>query len=340
MARIDPECRTQVFRSLNTFSPFVRVPDWVIQASLGDIPESKLLEVFILPLQDGDGGNGKRFSAHQLCINAEKEGRIHPGSTVLLPGSGNTGVNIAYGKDAYGLEKVIAIIDPISVPESKVAQLIMAGAKIAYPREKQTTLELAQELEDRGLGVFMNQYKEKGGPEGQLRTMNYIISEMESMDEDLSFFACAAGSTAMLCAAGERLPDAFPNVHIIGGIYEKKEEPVPGARTLEAIKRDISFDWRKVVDPLGLLACDQFSAFNTNRILNSATRRLFGPTCGLALEAGVRRFRYFAERKELEQFINPHGKYPMVVTSMDMSLGYPQEYMKVLPLMEEALFRE
>jgi len=339
MARIDPECRTQVLRSLNTFSPFFRVPDWVVQTSLGDIPESKLLEVFILPLQDGDGGNGKRFSAHQLCLNAEKDGRIGPGSTILLPGSGNTGVNIAYGKDAYGAEKVIAIIDSISVPESKVAQLIMAGASIAYPRPGQTTLECAQELEDQGFGVFINQYKERGAPEGQLRTMNYIIREMESMGKGLSFFTCAAGSTAMLCAAGERLPDAFPNIHIVGGVYEKKDEPVPGARTREAIVRDISFDWPKVVGPLGLLVCDQFSAFGMNRTLITATRRLVGPTCGLAIESGLRRFRYFSEQGELEQHITSHGTYVMVGISMDMSLGYPDEYMKVLKLKDEALFR-
>jgi len=339
MACIDQDIRTQMLRSLSDFSPLVPVPHWVIEASLGDIPESKDIRLFILSLHDRDGGNGKRFSAHQLCLDAEREGRIYPGATVIVPGSGNTGANIAYKRAAYGIESVIAIIDQSTVPMSKVAQLIMAGAQIAYPRPGQTTLDAARELEAMGVGTFINQYAEKGARDGQIRTMNYIIQEMEIMGQPLSFFLAAAGSTAMLCAAGERLPDAFPNIQIVGSVYREKNEPVPGARTLAAIERDISFDWRSAVGPLGLVPCDQRPSFAMSKTLLEATTRLVGPTCGLNVLGGFHRFRYHAERGELEQYRNPHGLFTMVAISMDMLMGYLGQYMDILNLEQKALFQ-
>jgi len=124
----------------------------------------------------------------------------------------------------------------------------------------------------------------------------------------------------------------------VGSTYKNKEEPVPGARTIAAIERDISFDWRKVVGPRGLAVCDQLPAFQTSRRLAAATKRLFGPTCALGILGGFQTFASLSASGEVERYIGPDGDFIMIGISMDMTLGYLGEYMDVLKLEREALF--
>ena len=64
------------------------------------------------------------------------------------------------------------------------------------------------------------------------------------------------------------------------------------------------------------------------------TSRVFGPTCGMAVDAVIQRFSALVEKDELEKYVhrNRHGKYTVVVPSMDMSIVYPDEYAKALGL--------
>ncbi|HUC01345.1 MAG TPA: PLP-dependent lyase/thiolase [Candidatus Paceibacterota bacterium] len=330
MGLIDFELRRKVLTSINHFAPLVKLPE-SIKDSVADLRGSERLEIYVLPLHEGEGGNGKRFPAVQLCLDAEKEGRIYPGVVAIVPGSGNTAVNFAYSKDAFGIKKVIAVMNS-SVPDGKKAQLLVPGAEIEYPRPGQTTLERAAELEREGVGVFINQYKERGSIKGQNRTMYHLINEMESMDEVPSFFSAAMGTTSMICAAYETLKNAFPKLHIIGGACKDKDNPVPGVRTVTDVERDISFDWKSVIGAHGPVLCSSYDSFAMSRKMILAVRRLFGPSCGTAVQAGLQRFRSLSESGELEEYTNPHGKYILIAPSIDMSLTYGDEYMKVLKL--------
>jgi|GEM_PF-2113301 cysteine synthase len=333
MAHIDQEYRREFYESLKDIPPLVRLPDSMM-GSIADLPEAKLLEVYTVWLHHQDRSNGKRFSVAQLMLDAEKAGRIYPGATAIMASSGNAVVNLGYNSDAWGLERVIAVVNK-SISEGKKSQFLIAGCYIAYPREGQTPIERAIELEKAGVGRFINQYLEVGAILGQKKgPMEHIIREMGRMGKTLSFASIAAGTCATICAA-ELLKEVYPWMQIIGVGCEDKI--VPGARTLADIERDITFGWRKAIgEENDLVLCDQYSAFARSAENVEKKGGLFGPTWGLALEGFFRRFRHLSERRELERFINLQGKYVAVIPSMDMPIVYP-EYNVILGLEKKVL---
>jgi cysteine synthase len=333
MAKIDQKCLDELRVSLRNIPPLVLAPD-SIKRSVADLREAKQLEIHVLWLHHLDKSNGKRFSVAELLFAAQAAGRIEPGSILIMAGSGNAVLNAAYSARAVGADGVIAVVSK-TIPEGKKTQFLMAGCKLAYPRDGQTPIERAAELQAMGYGVFINQYEEPAAIDGQKKgPMSHVIREMARMKKSLSFFSAAAGTCATICAA-ELLKEAYPWMQIIGVGCEDKI--VPGARTLADIQRDIKFDWRKAIgEGNELVLCDQASAFARSRDFVLSEGLLFGPTCGLAVEGLLRRFRALSESKELERYINPDGKYVAVVPSMDMSIVY-EEYNAILGLEKQAL---
>ena len=251
MRLVDHEERRLARYSARHFGNLVRLPDFLLDALTAGFSKKIPLEIYVLPLHERGGGNGKAGPATELCFNAEKQGRIYPGVTVIMPSSGNTVLNVIYRRRAWGIAKVVPVLKR-SVPLGKKIQLLVPGGddvRIEYPREGQSTIERAIELEEEGVGAFVNQYAERASIIGQFPVMDHIICEMESRDEDLCVFGSALGTTSMTCAAYERLNDAFPGMHIIGGVCA--DGPVPGARTLVEVEQDIKFDWKTAVGPLG-----------------------------------------------------------------------------------------
>jgi cysteine synthase len=334
MGFIDHEERRIARYSARHFGNLVKLPDSLLEVITAGLSKKIPLEYYILPLHEREGGNGKGGPATELCFSAEKQGRIYPGVTVIVPSSGNTVLNVIYRRRAWGIAKVVPVLKR-TVPLGKQVQLLVPGGDdvhIEYPREGQTTIERAIELEREGIGVFLNQYGDPASIIGQFPVMDHIINEMESRDEDLCAFGSALGTTSMTCAAFERLNDAFPGTHIIGGAC--MDGSVPGARTVAELEEGIEFDWKTALGPLGPVLCGQYASFATSRKMVEMTSRVFGPSCGMAVVASTQRFQSLFESGELEKYVhlNRHGKYTVVMPSMDTSLVYADEYAKVLGL--------
>ncbi len=267
--------------------------------------------------------------AFQLLLDAEKEGILTPETTLLVPSSGNTLVNIAYFKPAFHFKKVVGILEK-NVSSGKKAQALLPGAGIEYPaKEGQSTIERAYELQEEGGGVVLDQYKRKGSVTGHRYTMNSIARDMKERKEPPSFL-CAAAGTCSTLVAGEYLKENFPKLQVIGVGCSSEEEKVPGARPLSTIERDITFPWRKAVAPFDLVLCDKHSSFARSRDFIRQTRKPVGPSSGLAVEGFLRKFRELYENRELEQFANSNGKYVVVFVFMDAFPAYGPDYIKVL----------
>jgi cysteine synthase len=328
MGKVDTEWRKEIVYGLDNLPSVILLPE-SLKVSIADLPEASRLDMYQLPLYGINGRNGKAPPVYQLYEDAEWAGRIFPGRRVYFPSSGGAGLMGVYFKDAFGLDEVVIIVDK-TTPPGKQAQIIVPGGRIDYPSDGQTTLERAAQLETEGGGTFINQYRERGSIVGHKRTMNHISIQMRRRGVDLSFFCAAAGTCSTLCAGYEFLKDDFPNIQIVGVGCEGDQ--TPGARTLANIERDVRFAWKEAVAPYGLVFCDKTSAFAMSRKIIQRTRKPAGPTCGLAVDGFLKRFRYLSEHGELEQFANRQGRFPVVIAFMDASPAYGDEYMKTLNL--------
>lgn len=322
---VDQERRRQIEYSFNHLPSLVRMPESV-KEPIADLPEAEALDVYLLPLHQTDGATGKAMPAYSLLKKAEGEGRVYPGCTIAIPSSGNTALSIGWDMSAFGIAKTIAIMNA-DTPDGKIAQLGFPGVTVEFPRPKQTTLERAIELERETSAVYIRQYEDWASVEGHKPTARHIIAEMQDRGKKLSFISVAMGTCSLLQAMHDYLMDDFPNLHVIGIANEGAH--TPGARTLEAIKRDIKFPWEDVVKPYGPVLCDNMSAFKRSLWLMRKIGRPVGPTTGLSAEGLFRRFRYLSEHRELEQYA-VDGKYVAIIISMDAAPSYGPEYAAVL----------
>jgi cysteine synthase len=220
-----------------------------------------------------------------------------------------------------------------SVPIDKQAQFFLAGAEIEYLKDGQTTIERAYELQKEHGGLVIDQYKHPGSVHGHKWTMDHIAREMKSkkIRKDPTFFCAGAGTCSTLVAGYEYLKrNHFPRLQVVG-VAVSADEQVPGCRTLKAIERDITFDWKKAITPYDLVFCGRKAAFQRSADLIKEGIPA-GPSSGLVIEGFLQRFRELYDRGELAHYMNKKHEYVVVVMFMDGSQVYMPEYRQVLGL--------
>ncbi len=284
----------------------------------------------MLPLFGMQALNGKGIPAFKILLEEWKVGRLKPGMTVYVPSSGNTVLNVAYYASAFAIGKVVAVIDA-SVPIGKQVQLRLPGAIIEHPREGQTTIEGAYELQKENGGLVIDQYKHGGSVRGHQWTMNHIALQMRNViKQNPSFLFAGGGTCSTLVAAEQYLKQQhFKRLQVIGVACSSKEEQVPGCRTLETIERDVTFDWKKAIAPDDFVFGDKKPAFEMSRALIKEGIPA-GPSFGLALEGFLRRFRELYDRGVLSNYLNNKNRYAAIGIAMDASPAYGPEYLDVL----------
>src|SRR5215470_7277937 len=93
------------------------------------------------------GGSVKDRAALGMILDAEKTGRLHPGSTIIEPTAGNTGIGLALVGIAKGYRVVVCVPRGFAVEKMKLIEVL--GAEIEYvPKESgmKGAIERCQEL--------------------------------------------------------------------------------------------------------------------------------------------------------------------------------------------------
>jgi len=105
------------------------------------------MEVWIKLERSNPGGSIKDRIALAMIENAERSGTLKPGSTIIEPTSGNTGIGLAMVAAAKGYKLILTMPESMSVERRKIAA--MMGAQIVLtPKEggMRGSIERAKEL--------------------------------------------------------------------------------------------------------------------------------------------------------------------------------------------------
>ncbi|WP_173918425.1 cysteine synthase A [Halobacillus sp. Marseille-Q1614] len=192
---------------------------------IGDTPLVKLNRVspkggadIYLKLESfNPSGSVKDRAAYNMMVQAEKDGLLKEGSTIIEPTSGNTGIGIAMNAAARGYKAILVM--PDTMTQERINLLKAFGAKIVLtPGDEKMpgAIEKAKELVEKTENAFMPmQFENYANPDAHRHTTAAeIIEAMDELGKPLSAFVSTAGTGGTITGTGEELKKHFNGLSI------------------------------------------------------------------------------------------------------------------------------
>src|SRR5438552_5952366 len=228
-------------------------------------------------------GSIKDRIALKMVQEAEASGKLKPGSILLEPTSGNTGIALAMIARVKGY-KFVAVM-PDNVTRERRQMLELYGAKIVFSDGRQGSngaVRLAQKLaqEDERY-VMLYQYGNSANPGAHYDgTALEIIKDLP----DLDVFVAGLGTGGTLTGNARRLKEYNPAIKVVAA-EPLQGEGVQGLRSLEDGFVPPVLDL-SLLDAKILVA--SVDAIRRTRQLKDQEGIFAGPSCGAVLHAALR----------------------------------------------------
>lgn len=152
----------------------------------------------------------KDRAAFNLIAQAEKDGLLKPGSTIIEPTSGNTGIGLAMNAAAKGYRAILVMPDNmtkerINILKAYGAEVVLTPAAERMPGAIRKAVELSREIPD---SFIPQQFENKANPDIHRRTTALEI--LEQMEGRLDAFVATAGTGGTITGTGEALRESIP----------------------------------------------------------------------------------------------------------------------------------
>lgn len=194
----------------------------------------------MMPLRSFESGEGARIFGKLEMLNpgfslkdrialamieqAEQDGRLKPGGTLIEPTSGNTGISLAWISAVKGYHLILTMPERLS--QERLRILTTLGAEVVLTPWQQGmngALKKAQELlEEREGAVLLQQFRNPANPETHYNTTGPEI--WSDMGGDLDVFIAGAGTGGTLHGIGRYLKEQNPDIQIWA--VEPSDSPV------------------------------------------------------------------------------------------------------------------
>ena len=169
-------------------------------------------------------GSVKDRVAKMMLDDAEVAGILKPGSTIIEPTSGNTGIGLASIAAARGYKIIIVMPDTMSVERRQLmkaygAELVLTPGAQGMSGAIAKAEELAREIP----GSFIpSQFTNPSNPKAHLLTTGPEI--WEDTDGDVDFFVCGVGTGGTITGVGRYLKSKNADIRVIA--VEPASSPV------------------------------------------------------------------------------------------------------------------
>jgi S-sulfo-L-cysteine synthase (O-acetyl-L-serine-dependent) len=231
------------------------------------------------------GGSVKDRPALQMILDAEADGRLAPGMSLIDSTSGNTGVALALYGAARGYR--VTLVMPENVSSARKNMLCAFGAEIVYsdPMDGsdgaiRLVRKMVSEAPDRYF--YTNQYANPSNPRAHyLHTAEEII---RVVGRRLTHFVAGVGTSGTVMGNGRRMREYDAKIQIIGVEPDDEFHGLEGLKYIEAsIVPDI-YD-RSVLHRTIFMDTDR--GWNVSEMLADREGLLVGHSAGAAVAAAM-----------------------------------------------------
>lgn len=235
-------------------------------------------------------GSVKDRAALQMITEAEENGTLKPGSAIIEPTSGNTGIGLASIAASRGYRAIFVMPETMSIERRKLlkgygAEIVLTegakGMKGAIAKAK----ELEREIEN---AVILGQFVNTANPRAHEKTTGPEIWKDTQGQVDL--FVAGVGTGGTITGTGAYLKSVNPSIEIVA--VEPASSAVlsgenPGPHGLQGIGAGF------VPDVLNTSVYDRISkvkeqeAYKASRLLAEKEGVLVGISSGAALSVAL-----------------------------------------------------
>ena len=160
-------------------------------------------------------GSAKDRVGLNMIRNAEARGILKPGSVIIEPTSGNTGIGLAAVAAARGYRAVIVMPDSMSLERRKLmtaygAELVLTDGALGM----NGAIEKAEALQKEIPGSFVaGQFTNPANPDAHYKTTGPEI--WDDTDGNVDIFVATAGTGGTVTGTGRYLRERNPKIRVV-----------------------------------------------------------------------------------------------------------------------------
>jgi len=197
------------------------------------------------------GGSVKDRIGVEMIEDAEREGRLRPGGTIVEATSGNTGMGLAIAAAVKGYKCIFTMPDKMSIEKIRVlrafgAEVIITPTAVPHDSPESYTEVAKRIVRETPNAILANQYYNSRNPEAHYRTTGPEIWQQTGGQIDC--FVCGIGTGGTISGTARYLKEQNPEVRIVGVdpkgsvlreyFYTKKFSPEFKTYKVEGIGQD------------------------------------------------------------------------------------------------------